>query len=116
MPRVFVPNQPKTYDRSSGSMVPKVDLEPAGEFGPLTYLLDDAELQGAPEEILAKLKVRLSGFGPSDYLLLAGDPLVQAWAAAIAADLVEGELKMLHWVRRAKRYRVIAVPLWPEAA
>lgn len=114
MSRVFIPNQPTTYDREHATIVKKVDLSPAAEFGPLVFLLPDGELQGAPEDIVARLKAGLADFGPDDYLLLTGDQRAVAWAAAIAADLVEGDLKMLHWVRRANRYQVVAVSLWPD--
>jgi hypothetical protein len=112
--RVFVPNQPLTFDRDAAVHVRKLDLTPAMTFGPLVFLLPDGEMQGAPEEVVARLRAGLADFTAEDYLLLTGDPRAQAWAAALAADLVDGDLKLLHWVRRAGRYQVVAVSLWPE--
>lgn len=112
MPRVFIPNQPLKYDRVSGQLVKGLDLSAAESFGNFIFLTPDGELQGTPEDIVSQMRAQLQSFTPLDYLLLVGDPRAISWASAIAADVVDGDLRLLHWARSEHRYRVVQTALF----
>lgn len=104
---VYVVNKPLRFDRDAGHLVDAVDLSSAGDFGEVVHLLPDGELRDGPAGIVRTLRRGLAAFGPSDLLLLCGDPRAMAWAAAIAADATDGDLRLLHWVRSERCYQVV---------
>lgn len=111
-PRVFVINQPLKFDRQAGHLV-KLDLSAAEVYGPLVHLLPAGDLQDGPQEIVDFLRAGLADFTPLDMLLLVGDPRAIAWAAAIVADMVEGNLRLLRWQRTESRYQLVEACVYP---
>ena len=53
---------------------------------------------------IRKLNQKLARFCDDDYLLLAGDPVAIALAAAIAARFNNAKVKMLKWDRLLEKY------------
>ena len=87
-----------------------MDLSPAKEFGDLIVMLPSGMNFHASAQVLAKLKEHLEDFGPDDYFLPLGDPLVMAAASAVLGAQVPS-FKMLKWDRRNSCYRSYDVDL-----
>ena len=109
---VYVVQKQMRFDRESGSLVPKFDLEPAEEYGAIEYLLSPTAAPFNPGPILAELRERLARFNDEDYLLLVGNPVIIGWAMAIAAD-INGNVKALQWSGKDQRYICIDAEVLP---
>src|SRR5690348_2003306 len=99
-PRVYIVQQPATFDRGNGGFVAKYDLSPAKQFGKLVFIMPPGNvfLHQLPAATLHMRNV-LAGFQPCDFLLAIGDPILIAAAAMIAGQKTGGELRMLKWDR-----------------
>ncbi len=104
MSRVFVVQKQMRFDRPSGELVPKFDLGAANQYGDLVYLLSPSAAPWNPESILPELRERLGDFSSCDYLLLLGNPCLIGWAVAVAAQANDGQITLLQWNGKEKRY------------
>lgn len=103
MSRVFVvQNQHRRNDR--GLLEPKFDFSSAEEYGSLSYLLGPSAAPWNPEIIIPELHEKLKDFSSKDHLLLVGNPILIGWATAIAADSADGEISLLQWSGKDRRY------------
>lgn len=109
MSKVYVVQNQHRLDRTNGTLVPKFDLKPAEAYGQLEYLLNPSASPFRPEAVLAELHAGLANFGPQDFLLLIGNPVLIGLAVAIAADLNDGQVKLLQWSGKDRRYIPIEV-------
>ena len=101
--RVFVTQVPSL--RVPGGWKPKFDLSPAERYGRLITLMPEGNAepdtaQSAAEELCAAL----ADFGPRDYLLPLGDPVLIAAAAAAAAKASGGLIRILRWDAKRRAY------------
>jgi hypothetical protein len=104
MNRVFVVQNQHRWDRDKQKFEPKFDLEPAAEFGELTYLLSPTAAPFRPEPVIAELKQKLQDYRDGDHLLLVGNPVLIGFAVALAADANEGRVSLLQWSGKDQRY------------
>lgn len=102
MSRVFVVQNQHRWDGEK--FVPKHDVSSAHVFGDLIELLSPTAAPFNPPPILAELRAKLRDFGKDDYILCIGNPLLLAWAFAIAADFNDGNVKALQWSGKDQRY------------
>lgn len=103
-PRVFVVNEPLKWDAGLNSWVRAINLSPARDYGDLVFLLPAGQLPEDPAPTVDALNQGLESITSDDYILLIGDPKAIAWAAAIAADILDGDLRLLHWLKDIRRY------------
>lgn len=101
---VYVVQDSRRYDNTSGQYVSVHDLSPAEEFGQLKYLLTPTAAPWKPESILDDLWDKLEGFCDDDYLLMVGNPVLCGLATAIACDINGGRIRFLQWNGRERRY------------
>src|SRR5437868_3997891 len=111
--RVFAVRQPTGRDHRNGHIRPTMDLTPAAEYGELHFILRDWQnpfnnLDAVAAQVRAYLVTE--AFGPDDWLLLVGNPILIGVVAAVAGSLV-GELRMLQWSRTDGQYRPVEVQL-----
>lgn len=109
MSRVFVVQNQHRYDRESRTFVPKYDVSEANQFGEVVELLSPTAAPFHPEPILDELREKLNDFGDDDFILCIGNPLLLAWAYAIAADVNEGTVRALQWSGKDHRYLPVKV-------
>lgn len=108
MGRVFVVQEPTRWDSVKKAIVPKFDpkdLEKAEQFGSIEYLLSPraAPFNSAP--IIRELSEKLADYGPGDYLLCTGNPILIGLASAIAADVSpDGTVRFLQWSGKDQAY------------
>lgn len=107
--RVFVVQKTMRWDSTKGELVPKFDVSPAAEYGTVDYLLSPTASPFRPEALLGELHDKLKDFGPEDHLLLIGNPVLIGMAVAIAADYTDGEVKVLQWSGKARKYLPVAI-------
>lgn len=88
----------------SGELVPKFDLTPAAEFGPLEYLLSPTAAPWSPESVIDELHEKLCNFNDTDHLLLVGNPVLIGLAVSVAGYYNDGRVTCLQWSGREKRY------------
>ena len=108
MPTVFIPQVPSRLD--NGNWVPTADVTPAKEFGELRHIMPMGMNIADPDEIVKQLDEGLENFSDGDFLLLLGDPIVIAVAAAIVARNCE-VIQLLKWDRRMQRYFAFTIDL-----
>lgn len=114
MSRVFAVQQPTGRD-PSGAIKPTMDLSPAREFGELRFVLREWENPFADIAATVAEVRRVLGqeFGPEDWLLLVGNPVLIAIVASVAAEVNCGVLPMLQWNRSDHRYVPVVAQLEP---
>lgn len=108
--RVFVVQQPATFDRAHKKFIPKYDLAPASVYGPLVFLLPPGNIfNDRVEHATQALRDKLAAFTAADYLLAVGDPVAIAAAALIAGKNSGGTVRLLKWSRSSERYTAFTV-------
>lgn len=112
--RVFAVQQPTGRDPASGDIRDTMDLSPAEEFGEITFILHQAHNPfDDPDETAAGIRFVLQeeGFGPADWLLLVGNPILIGLVAAVAAPMADSRLRLLQWSRAEGRYTPVEAQL-----
>ena len=90
------------------------DVTDATEFGDLEILTSSKnQTSYSTQPTIRKLNSSLYKFSDEDYLLLSGDPVAIALAAAIAAKYNRGRFKMLKWDRLENKYFPLQADLHP---
>ena len=116
-PRVFVVQQPTGRDRVTQAIRNTMDLTPATEFGDLCFILKESD---NPFKDINTITRRVHHYllerqyGPQDFLLLVGNPVLIAVVAAVAATHLD-KLQVLQWARSEGRYHPVAFQL-PDLA
>lgn len=112
---VYVIQDTKWVDPKDGQLKPKFDLSPALEFGELSFLLGSNASPFNLGPVLPELHERLKDFNDDDHLLLIGSPVLLGLAVAIAADVNDGNVKMLQWSGAKRCYiSVSAQGVFPD--
>lgn len=106
---VFVVQHQHRWDTESRSFVPKFDMEPAREYGELSFLLSPTAAPFRPAPLVQELQAKLSKITSDDYLLLIGNPVLIGLAVAIAASYNQGNLNVLQWSGKDGRYLVVKI-------
>jgi len=117
MTKVFVASLPMRWDAATKREVPSLDLNPAMEFGELVIITEgrkDGEAMGDAIELMEK---RAQEFKNGDYVLMIGDPILNAlFVAEIALRLhydddlhTPLDINCLRWVRKEHRYETIKI-------
>lgn len=112
---VYVVQDHRRYDGTTGEYTSVFDLTPAQEFGELRYLLSPTAAPWASESIINDLWDGLEDFGDGDYLLMIGNPVLCGLAAAVACDVNKGRLRFLQWNGRQKRYTPVEAQVFDVA-
>ena len=84
-PRVFIVQQQHRSEPNTGILLPKYDFSTAEQYGRLIVLLGPRCNAFNPQSVVPELRAKLADYGDADCLLLAGNPTLIGWAAAIAA-------------------------------
>lgn len=113
--RVFAVTQP-TRKTPGGDIINSLDLSPAEAFGEVILVCHPFQDPfKEPEQTLATIRdcLTLHLFGPQDYLLLVGSPILIGWVSIAAAERVP-VLRMLQWTKRENgQYRPVELQLNP---
>lgn len=109
MSRVFVVQNQHCWDREARAFVPKYDLSSAHQFGDMIELLSPTAAPFNPDPIIDELHAKLADFTDDDFILCIGNPLLLAWAFAIAAAANNGSAKALQWSGKERRYLPVSV-------
>lgn len=95
-----------------GVLVQRFDLDPAKEFGELTFLLGPGAKPYNSREVVAELSTGLEEFSDVDSLLLIGNPCLIGFATSIAAQCNSGRVAVLQWSGTSRKYSRIVVDLF----
>lgn len=109
MSRVFIVQNQHRWDKDKEKFVPKFDFTPAEEHGELVNLLSPTAAPFRTEEIVEELHQKLRTFNDDDTLLLVGNPVLIGMCLAVAADYNAGNIKVLQWSGKDKRYIPIQI-------
>lgn len=112
---VYIVQEPMERDRATGELRSKFDFSEARQFGDLVFLLSPGMKPGDPLAI-TQLWEKLRGYGPGDFLLLAGNPCLLGAATAVASHLTGGRVRCLQYNGRMRGYIPVALDLRPLAA
>jgi len=103
--RVFIVQDQFKRHPENNSLVSKFDFTQAKPYGELIFLLrPDANPFSPNEGVIAELTDKLHDYGPHDFLLLTGNPILIGWVTAIAASMNHGKVRMLQWNGRRQCY------------
>lgn len=111
--RVFAVQQPTARDNATGAVKPIMDFTPAAEWGELRFILRDfANPFTAIQDHIAEARrvLKEAKFGPEDWLLLVGNPILIAVVSIAAAEL-QPRVRMLQWNRERRRYLPVELQL-----
>lgn len=114
MSRVFVPQVPSRFDTKLNTWMPTVNIDPAREYGDVKVMLppEAARLETATQVKL--LKDAMVDYGPEDYILAIGNPVIIAITAAIA-DRASSPLRILQWDKVTRRYQLLQAEIDEDA-
>lgn len=101
---VYIIQKQMRWDERQGELVSRFNLEPAQQYGEFVFLLSPTAAPFHPEPVLEELRKKLEPITVEDYLLLVGNPCLIGWATAIAADRTEGQVNLLQWHGKERRY------------
>jgi hypothetical protein len=110
MSRVFIPQLPSRFDTTVDAWVPTVNVDPAKRFGELHIMLPPEASRLDVAAVTIALKRMMQDYGPDDYVLAAGDPMVLS-IVAVLAERAAGVLRMLKWDRVQRIYQPVEVRL-----
>ncbi len=115
MPRVYVVQEPLKRDER-GEVVPRINYANFRPYGQHEFLFEWGELKDSDplddtSPYLDKLRDRLADFQDEDFLVLMGNPALCAMAVAIAAEMNDGIVNLLDWIRNERRYRIVHMDL-----
>ncbi|MDB5177577.1 MAG: hypothetical protein JWN75_1245 [Candidatus Saccharibacteria bacterium] len=105
---VYIVQEPQNFNRATGESTSKFDFESAAEFGTPVTLLAFTCKPWDPG-VIEELREKLSVFADGDWLILAGNPCLMGAAAAIAADVTGGTLRLLQYDGKAGRYKPVVM-------
>lgn len=113
MSKVFIPTNPHQLNRKTHQLEPKFDFTPAEEYGELVFLLSPNANPIGPDRhtIIDDLHSGLESITSDDYLLLTGAPGIIAMVAGVAAQYLNGKLKLLQWNGKHRSYAPIEIDL-----
>lgn len=99
-----------------GVPVPRIGYHTITPYGTIKFLFTWSELRhdDALEEtwpFLVRLHELLRNFNDNDYIVPLGNPTLVAMAVLVAAEVNDGRVKMLDWIRDERRYRVVQIDL-----
>lgn len=104
-PRVFVVQQPATFDRVLKRFIPKYDLSPAQSHGRLITILGPGNIfKDRMAQASSQIKRVLSSFNEGDSILALGDPVAIAASVMFAAERTGGRVNLLKWDRLTRAY------------
>lgn len=109
MSKVYVVQNQHRWDRHEKVFVPKYDFTPAAEYGEMVDLLSPTAAPFRTDSIIEELHEKLRNFTSNDYLLLVGNPVLIGISMAIAADYNQGDLNVLQWSGKDRKYLPIVV-------
>ena len=117
MSKVFLVQEPLKRDER-GEVVPRINYNTLRPYGDVEFLFEWGELKDADvltdtDRYLDTLRDKLAEFCDDDYLVLMGNPALCSMAMAIAAEMNDGVVNMLDWLRNERRYRIVHVDLGP---
>lgn len=98
---------------TDGRLVPKFNFQSASQYGDIEIVLD-APVNNTlddPVRVVEELHDKLCQFTTDDYLLPIGNPVLIGWATTIAAFYSRGEITLLSWDRKNKKYQPITAEL-----
>lgn len=104
MSTVYVIQKQQRFCHEAKELVDRFDLSTAEQHGEIKYLLSPQASPFNPESVIDELHDGLMNFGPDDFLLLVGNPVLIGLATAIAADTVESSINFLQWSGTEQRY------------
>lgn len=110
MPRVFIPQIPSRFDTRINSWVPTVSVNAAKEFGELKVMLPPEASRLDPETMATLLRAAMADYGPEDYMLALGNPVIIG-ITAVLADRASSLLRILQWDKDTRKYDLIEVQL-----
>lgn len=90
---------------------PKKNLLPAAEYGDIVPLMAPGQgimHTGSTVAAVRHLRSKLKTIKPADYILLVGDPMAIGLVCAIAAEFLNGRLRVLKWDARERQYYVVS--------
>lgn len=108
-PIVYAINEPSRFDHNKKKMI-KMNLNMAQSFGTLHVIFPGEDRPPCVAQGADVLKTEMANFRSCDRLLLVGDMDLVAFAAVLAAKATGGQLTLLKWHSRDRRYFEVVAP------
>jgi len=100
----------------NGAAVPRIGYHTITPYGNIQFLFTWSEIKNDSafsdtERYLVRMHETMRDFSDADYLVPLGNPALCAMAVLVAAEVNQGRVKMLDWIRDERRYRVVQIDL-----
>lgn len=104
-PQVWVTQIPNRRDKSTGAVVPAVNISPASEHGDVHVLMPPNASFFATGDLIDQLRTGLRDYDyeRGDSVICLGDPAIIAVAGAVLAERTR-RFVVLRWDRNIGRY------------
>lgn len=114
MSRVFIVQRTQRKN-SNGTLEDRFDTSRADRFGQVQDLLLASASPFHPDPVLRELHAKLRDFGPEDYILCMGNPVLIGWAVTIASFYAHGKVCCLQWSGTNDRYIPVEADIMKHA-
>lgn len=105
--RVFIPQVPQRFDKTSGEMMPAADTSAAGKYGKVLVMLPPAAYRLNVNNQIDMLTRKMATYNENDCIVALGSPLLIGVATYIAITKCRGRLRMLSWDKQTSDYLMI---------
>ena len=103
----------ETMRKVNGAWRSVHDFSPALVYGDIQILFQGGQnIPLAAYPLIRELKSKLRNIKHTDYLLLAGDPVLIGMATVIATQITVGQINLLKWDRATGRYLKVPVDFY----
>ena len=112
MNKVYLVQEPLKRD-GRGQVVSRFDLSKLEPYGQLVHLCSWGELRDGfdCERLMEKLRDKLQDYNDRDWIVPVGNPALIAMATIVAADINEGRVQLLDWIRNDNCYREVKIDM-----
>lgn len=111
MPKVYVPQIPSRFDKTSGIWVPQVNINAAKRYGDIIEILppEASRLHVAP--LITVIREAMKSYSKDDFIVALGDPTIIAITACMAFMHAGALLRLLKWDRQTGDYILVEAKL-----
>ena len=103
----------ETMRRVKGDWRSVHDFTPALVYGKIEVLFQGGQnIPLATHPIIREIRTKLRTIRPTDYLLLAGDPVLIGIAVVVASQITVGKINLLKWDRATGQYLKVPVDFY----
>lgn len=113
---VYFVQEPLKRDRATGNVISRFNLSDVERYGRVVFLFAWGELKDErvlmdTAALLDRLREKLKDYRDGDWIVPVGNPALIGLVTLVAADVNEGRVHMLDWIRDRGCYREVTIDM-----